>query len=184
MGISAAETIALALGLPVLGVPCFDVMAAEWVRRASKHELQPEVQSCNTVLPVLDARQQAVSTAVYEVDLAAGNVARKCDDRLISPGDVAKLIGQAGSAALFGPGVEPYINDWPVSATLHIDPVPVQPASVGLAARRIWPDLVTRLTEAAGKRVEIRYFRPIMAQTIAQREAQKSQQVSHPVAGA
>lgn len=160
IGIATAEAIGFALDKPVIGVSCLDAMALQYVMAddfdvALKRELWP----------VLDARRDEVMTARFLYD--NGELTRAGGDMLIDP---ARLHEQAQRQAIaFGSGIPPYEGRFD-HEHLHVDPAEftLKPSSIALQAYRQHAEFA----DAAAierKPVEPRYFRRVLAKTIAER---------------
>jgi tRNA threonylcarbamoyladenosine biosynthesis protein TsaB len=167
IGIATAEAIGYALGKPAVGVPCFDAMALQCVMAddfdvALKRELWP----------VLDARRDEVMTARFLYD--NGELTRASGDMLVDP---ARLHEQAQRQAIvFGSGVPPYEGRFDHDH-LFVDrrEFEIKPSSVALQAYRQLADFSPGSNEGAAierKPVEPRYFRRVLAKTIAERAKQ------------
>lgn len=170
VGVAAAEAIGLALSIPVLGVPCFEVMVEEWLRAA-----RDRVHAPLLLIPALDARQHACACAVFSHDPATNTILRLSDDLVLAPEELPHAITGASRSAthatIFGQGATAYAPLFPGTLRVESERLDIRPATVGVAAFRCWPDLAQALASAP-PRVAIRYFRPISAKTIAERQAQ------------
>lgn len=158
IGVSCAETLGLALGVPVLGVNCLLVMAVEALTRGI-------AGSESILVPALDARQGEVATQAF----------RRDGDKLLSLSETMTLpparLGEVCSEGLvFGQGCAAYPDQFPDAFTLEAKDIGLRPSSTLAAAQLQYPDLCERAWEA-GKRVIIEYFRPITAKTLVEREA-------------
>ncbi|MBX3461442.1 MAG: tRNA (adenosine(37)-N6)-threonylcarbamoyltransferase complex dimerization subunit type 1 TsaB [Planctomycetes bacterium] len=162
IGIATAEAIGFALGKPVIGVPCFDAMAVQYVMRDDF-----EIELKRELWPVLDARRNEVMTARMLYD--GGRLERATGDVLVDP---AKLHEQAQRQAIvFGSGVPPYEGKFDHNHLLvDIAGFEVKPSSVGLQAVRQLAD--AELAALPRKPVEPRYFRRVLAKTVEERARQ------------
>lgn len=165
IGIAAAQTIGYALDKPVIGVPCFDAMAVQYVMRDDFGvELKRELW------PVLDARRNEVMTARIVYD--NGRLARATGDLLVAP---EKLHEQAERQAIvFGSGVPPYEGKFDHQYLLvDIAGFNLKPSAVALQASR-------QLAEAPGAAglprtpLEPRYFRRVLAKTVQERADERA----------
>lgn len=180
VGVAAAEAISLVLGIPVLGVPCFEVMCEELLRAGGF--CAGDAGDAGVVLiPALDARQGACSAAAFSYQPRADVLTRLCPDSLVPPEEIQSLAagvtgggGGHTDTVLFGQAADAYAGRYPGSVTVKSGRLDIRPATVGMAALRLWPEIGAALESARGRRVEIRYFRPIMAKTIAERQSQSA----------
>jgi len=161
IGQAAAETIALVLGIPVLGVPALEVMCEE----ALQLGLIPD--DATTLLPALDARRGEFVCARFEK--RDEMLARDCDDEVIPPAKLCEFAPDGG--VLFGDAARIYAAEIPSGFTLISDEIALRASSVGLAAWRMWSEQLNDPASIAIARVELSYFRPVLAQTVAERQA-------------
>jgi hypothetical protein len=100
---------------------------------------------------------------------------------LVSPEDIASTLhgendplsnsSREKSIIVFGQAASVYRARFPDHVTVQPERFDIRPASVGMAALRYWNDIAATLEASRDKRVDIRYFRPISAKTIAERQA-------------
>lgn len=168
IGMACAATIASVLDVPMTGVDALDIMAlqfAETVNGGLGNDAE--------LWPLLDARRGQAMTACFKVE--DGVITREGDQELLEP---AQIIERASDAAmLFGTGLPPYreqFNDAPL--TCIDDEFGIQPRFSAFAA---WRDLAQYDSADAVPRdpVPPNYFRPVLAQTIAERAKQAEQAV-------
>jgi tRNA threonylcarbamoyladenosine biosynthesis protein TsaB len=160
IGLSTAAALGHALDKPVVGVPCFDAMVLQYVMADDF-----DVELKREIWPVLDARRGEVMTARFEYD--NGEFTRATADMLVAPD---KLHEQAARQAIvFSTGVGPY-EDRFNHDHLFVDrnEFALKPSSVALQAFR----QLAEVEDAASierKLVQPRYFRRVLAKTIAER---------------
>lgn len=163
IGIATAAAIGFALDMPVVGVPCFDVMALQYA------SIMPRAATVDAELwPVLDARREEVMTATFRV--AGGALSRATEDKLLSP----EALCEAASprAIVFGGGLAAYPGKWDQSKlTLVPADFATSAVYVGVAA---WRRLARVQAAAQIPRtpVQPRYFRVVTAKTIEERTRQ------------
>lgn len=163
IGLATAAALGFALDKPVVGVPCFDAMVLQYVSAPGfDGKLKCELW------PVLDARQDEVMTARFT--FAEGEFTRASDDQLLAP---EKLHEHAAAEAIvFGPGVTPYAAKFNSKHLLvAADEFALKASSVGRQAARQLAGLAD-LTTLQREPVEPRYFRRVMAKTVAERAVQ------------
>lgn len=160
IGLALAAGLGHGLNRPVVGVPCFEAMALQFVLQAGAN---PKVET--ELWPVLDARREEVMTArfTWQGDV----VARVGEDRLVTPEQLGEQA--APGAIVFGSGLPAYPGRWD-QARLKINAgeFVLGPGSLGLAAQLQLaavkdPALISRAP------VVPRYFRQVTAKTIAER---------------
>ncbi|MCC6465821.1 MAG: tRNA (adenosine(37)-N6)-threonylcarbamoyltransferase complex dimerization subunit type 1 TsaB [Planctomycetes bacterium] len=160
IGLASAAGIGRALERPVLGVPCFDAMAVQYVG-AQNFNIRTRCE----LWPVLDARRDEVMTA--RLEYAAGQLKRLSPDELLAPEVLRERA--AHGAVVFGAAV-PVYQDRLKREEILLDrrEFVLTAAAVGLQA---WRQLSTvedwrQLPLSA---VAPRYFREITAKTVEQR---------------
>jgi tRNA threonylcarbamoyladenosine biosynthesis protein TsaB len=156
IGLATAAAIGFAFDKPVVGVPCFEAMVLQYVSASGF-----DVKLKRELWPVLDARRDEVMTARFEY--AGGRFARATSDKLVAPG---KLHEEAAlQAIVFGEASKYEFN----KDHLFIDKAEflLKPSSVALAA---WLELAGKdLVTLARTPVQPRYFRRVLAKTVAER---------------
>ncbi len=165
IGIAAAQTIGYALERPVIGVPCFDAMAVQYVMRDDFG-----VDLKRELWPVLDARRNEVMTARIVYD--NGRLARATGDILVAP---EKLHEQAERQAIvFGSGVQPYEGKFDHQyLLLDIAGFDLKPSAVALQASRQLAD-VADAADLPRTPLEPRYFRRVLAKTVQERASERT----------
>ncbi|MCK6439073.1 MAG: tRNA (adenosine(37)-N6)-threonylcarbamoyltransferase complex dimerization subunit type 1 TsaB [Planctomycetes bacterium] len=158
VGLAAAETFAFVHKIPVVGIGAMEAMCEELLR--SDALLKSSGALC--LIPCLDARQDEVMAAAFLWD--GTKLTRTQHDMLVIPEQLGRLAGK-DEALAFGSGA--FVYRGRISLPVHAENVEILPASVGLAAFRHKPD--TFFETAPGARVQLRYFRPVMAKTIVER---------------
>jgi len=179
IGVAAAEAISLALEIPSIGVPGFEVMCEEWIRQQRESGKTDDLRV--VLIPALDARQDACSAAAFDWDVQTNRLQRLCDDVLVPPEEIASIVHSANDLPsnsncetpiiVFGQAATIYRERFPAQVIVQPERIDIRPASVGMAALRYWNDIAATLEASRDKRVDIRYFRPISAKTIAERQA-------------
>jgi tRNA threonylcarbamoyladenosine biosynthesis protein TsaB len=159
IGLATAATIGYAFDKPVVGVGCFEAMVLQYVSAPGF-----EVKAKHELWPVLDARRDEVMTARFEY--ADGRFTRASGDKLVSP---AKLHEEAQRLAIvFGEASKYEFNQ----DHLFIDKreFVLKPGSVAMAA---WRELADE-DPATLPRIPVqpRYFRRVLAKTVAERAAE------------
>ncbi|GII98663.1 tRNA threonylcarbamoyladenosine biosynthesis protein TsaB [Sediminihabitans luteus] len=144
VGLVTARTFALALGVPVLGVPSLDAVAAQAV-------LDLALVADDAVLVATDARRKQVYRAHYVVETADGpygvpRLVRTHDFDVCAASDAAALAadGVGARAVAVGPGVGLYADAFAGLRTapdVALDPVVL--ARLALARRDAGEDLPT-----------------------------------------
>lgn len=94
IGMAAAKGIAMAAGIPVLGVASLDGLAVQCMETARQ------------VCCVLDARKGQVYRAFYRYDLTARSMLRQGAIEALTPEELMLQIDQP--TVLAGPGIQPY----------------------------------------------------------------------------
>jgi tRNA threonylcarbamoyladenosine biosynthesis protein TsaB len=159
IGLATAATIGFAFDKPVLGVPCFEAMVLQYVSAPGF-----DMKLRRELWPVLDARRDEVMTARFEYD--DGRFTRAGGDKLVSPG---KLHEEAQRLAIvFGEAAKFEFNQ----DHMFIDKreFVLKPGSVALAA---WRELAGKDPASLPRKpVEPRYFRRVLAKTVAERAAE------------
>jgi tRNA threonylcarbamoyladenosine biosynthesis protein TsaB len=97
IGAAYAKGLALASGLPIVGVPSIDAMAA-----CAMANVQAGIGA--TICPILDARRGEVYSALYR--LTADGLEKIIDDRVVKPADLR--VGLADEPILVGEDVQRY----------------------------------------------------------------------------
>lgn len=164
IGLTAAVTLCYALDRPAVGVPCFDVMAAQY---ALSGELDMAFKG--ELWPVLDARRGEVMTARYLYN--KGVLERAGADQLVAPSDFSRHA--AAGAIVFGSGLTPYINEFKAQMTFSCGPAAFNLSASSLAIQA-YRQLLNVDTHAGIERrlIEPRYFRRVLAKTTAERAAE------------
>lgn len=163
IGLATAAAIGFALDCPVIGVPCFAAMALQYV---SGDDF--DVELIRELWPVLDARRDEAMTARFEYD--NGKLVRASEDMLVAPD---KLHQQAAhQAIIFGSGVAAYTDSF-AHENLFVDKgeFEINPSSVALQAWRQLADVEDPKT-IERKPIEPRYFRRVLAKTVAERASE------------
>ncbi|MBZ0135709.1 MAG: tRNA (adenosine(37)-N6)-threonylcarbamoyltransferase complex dimerization subunit type 1 TsaB [Planctomycetes bacterium] len=163
IGLATAAALGFALDRPVIGVPAFDAMVMQYVSREDF-----DVSLRRELWPCLDARRDEVMTARFVY--ADGRMVRASDDMLVAP---EKLHEQAAhQAIIFGSGVKPY-EDRFTHENLFVDKVEfeIKPGSIAMHAWRQLAEIEDAKT-IERKPVEPRYFRRVLAKTIAERASE------------
>ncbi len=122
IGVTAAKTLAWALGAKLVGVSSLEALAHDALACA------PEGTS--RLVPGLDAYQGEVYAATFELD-GKGAVVRTSDDAAAKPAELASTL-RAGDH-VFGPGVAKYAAELalPAGATSAPSPLVPRAATVG-----------------------------------------------------
>jgi tRNA threonylcarbamoyladenosine biosynthesis protein TsaB len=94
IGVTAAKTLAWALGCDLVGVPTLEALAREAIVNGL-----PE--GTRRLVPVVDARQREVYAAVF--DLEGADVTRSSEDEAMSPSDLSGRLRASDHA--FGTGM-------------------------------------------------------------------------------
>lgn len=136
VGLVTARTTALALGVPVLGVPSLDAVAAE---TATDLGLHPD----DEIVVATDARRRQVYWARYAVVAVDGPYGvpelRRTDEFEVSPASDVPTEG----ASVAGQGTELYPDDLSASDDVALTPDPVVIARLALARRAAGDDQPT-----------------------------------------
>lgn len=161
IGLATAAAIGFALGKPVAGVPCFETMALQYVLADAF-----DMNFRGELWPVLNARRGEVMTARFT--FAGGELARREEDRLYAP--QALVEAAAEGAQVFGEGLEALGAVDFSAKKLVRGPLsfPLRPRSTALQAFRQLSN-VASAADLPREPVVPRYFRPILAKTIAER---------------
>jgi tRNA threonylcarbamoyladenosine biosynthesis protein TsaB len=158
IGLATAATIGYAFDKPVVGVGCFEALVLQYVSAPGF-----DVKRKRELWPVLDARRDEVMAARFEYD--NGRFTRAGGDKLVSP---AKLHEEAQRLAIvFGEASKYEFNQ----DHLFLDKreFVLKPSSVALAA---WRELAGKDPASLPRTpVEPRYFRRVLAKTVAERAA-------------
>jgi len=159
IGLAAAAAIGFALDRPVVGVPCFDAMALQYLASA-----QVDEGASIEFWPVLDARRGEVMTARFLYE--NGQLTRQSEDELLAPEVLCERA--ANKAVVFGSGLPAYPGRWDTSkVAVDAAQFALGAASVGIQA---WHQVKgIERAQLPRKRVEPRYFRQVTARTIAER---------------
>lgn len=160
VGVSAAETLGLALDIPVLGVPCLEVMCEEFLRDGDQ-------QRDGVLIPALDARRDEVMAAAFFY--TSRELVRHGDDRVLPPGKLHEL---SLTGTVFGEGARVYRDRFPPGFEVRGEAFAIRPGSVALSAARLVPNALANPATLERKRVDISYFRPVLAKTVAERQAE------------
>ncbi len=94
IGVTAAKTLAWALGCDLLGVPTLEALAREAVA-------QGVPEGTRRVVPVVDARQREVYAAVFDIE--GDGIKRATDDAAVPPAELAAELREGDH--VFGTGV-------------------------------------------------------------------------------
>lgn len=158
IGVSAAETIGLALEIPVIGVDGLEVMAWQALHDGDWSE--------GTLIAALDARQGEVSAQAFE--RSGDSIAPTSKLRRLSASDCS---GLAASALAYGQAAPIYRDSFPEGFAVHAEEVRLSPQAL-LSA--LWRQRGAGFAShaKAGTRIKIEYFRPVTAKTIKEREAE------------
>lgn len=163
IGLSTAAAIGYALDVPVVGVPCFDAMALQYVMRDDF-----DVSLKRELWPALDARRGEVMTAKFEYD--DGALERAGGDKLVAPGRLHEEAQH--QAVVFGSGIPPYVDEFDdVHLFVDRDEFHLSPVATGLQAYKQLA-AVGDPAEIERKPVEPRYFRRILAKTVKERSGE------------
>lgn len=160
IGLASAAAIGRALERPVLGVPCFDAMAVQYVG-AQNFNIRTRCE----LWPVLDARREEVMTA--RLEYAAGVLKRLSPDELLAPETLRDRA--AHGAVVFGAAVPVYHE------RLKREEIILDRREFVLTAAAVGMQAWRQLSDAPDWRqlplapVAPRYFRDITAKTIEQR---------------
>ncbi len=159
VGIASAQALGFAYQTPVFGVPCLDALCEEALQQGLFK------QDC-TILAGLDARHGQFVCALFSYQ--AGEIQRLKEDRLISPQELTDFAPK--ESLLLGNFIKSYEQDLQLDLFNPLAELDFpSPSSVGLSAQRLFQN---RLSQAGQiKPVALRYFRPVQAQTIAERQA-------------
>jgi len=151
IGVTAARTLAQALGVPCIGLPTLDVIAHAFSSTGA------------TVCVVVDASRQEVYAAVYECSGSAPN--RLTEIRAMAPGALADLLGERGEEKILiaGDGLVSYREalieplgaraevasrlTWYPRAGHLVTLAALQPSAVGSGFEHVRP-IYTRLSDA------------------------------------
>lgn len=103
IGLSTAKGIALARGVPLIGLSSLECLALS-------------AGAAGLVAPVIDARRGEIFTGLYEISLTAGRpeARRLADDRVIEPSAFGQLLEEIGAdrpPLLIGNGVARYPDE-------------------------------------------------------------------------
>ncbi len=134
IGLSAAKGMAYSLGLPIIGVPCLDVMARGVPAR-------PGTRLC----PMIDAKKRQVFTSIYEV-IGQGGVNRISPFMAVRADSFFNFIEVGDCCLLFGDGVRVYRESLEASLKARKDispdgvifiedPHPPRPGLLGVMAQ-------------------------------------------------
>jgi tRNA threonylcarbamoyladenosine biosynthesis protein TsaB len=160
IGLALAAGLGHGLNRPVVGVPCFEAMALQFVLQTG-----PGPKAETELWPVLDARREEVMTARFTWQ--GDRMTREGQDLLVAPEQLGEQAAQG--AIVFGSGLPAYPGRWD-QARLKVNAgeFMLGAGSLGLAAQLQLagvkdPVLIPRAP------VMPRYFRQVTAKTIAER---------------
>lgn len=156
VGLAAAEMLALVHDIPLLAVPCMDALCEAAIRQG--------VDS-GALLPALDARRGFAVGARFHWN--GETLARLTEDELQEP----VALFEEGGMVLGDAGV--VYADQLGKAVAFEGRNELLASDLGLAALRLYRSAsdASALRQITTRRVELAYFRPIMAQTVAERQA-------------
>jgi tRNA threonylcarbamoyladenosine biosynthesis protein TsaB len=133
VGLSTAKGLAFALGLPVVGVPTLEVLAAPLAAARCAYP----------ICPMLDAKRQEVYTALFSAD-SEGGLKKMMEDEAISP---LKLLGQLAErresilflgtgALLYEDEIKKRLGDFAILVS-RLDPYPSPSMVAALGMKRL-----------------------------------------------
>lgn len=94
VGSSTAKGLCFGAGIPLIGVPTLDILAAQ---------AQPQAGGFDFIVPMIDARRMEVYTAVYERKADAFERISEVEPRVIDGGSFADILAR-GRALFIGDG--------------------------------------------------------------------------------
>jgi len=161
IGLSTVKGLAMALGIPVIGIPTLDALASN-------------ITACSgdVVCPVMDARRSEIYTAVY-AGTASGQLERITEYMAVPPADLPGLIPPCERMLLLGDGVglcDEHVGravGSVVRAKEHVSHA--RASAVGILAHERW------LKGNAGD--DIQAMAPIYVRASAAEEKQKSKRL-------
>ena len=129
IGLAAAQGLALAAGIPLVGVETLDALAMACVGVTDR------------ICPVLDARKQEVYTALYRPGDGNGYPVRLSADQAVGPDELTDIIDRP--TVMAGPGVAVYKEVFTKNSCIRLLPASLahpRALYVGLLAERMLAD--------------------------------------------
>jgi len=130
IGLAAAQGLALAAGIPLVGVETLDALALACIGVREER-----------ICPVLDARKQEVYTALYRPGDGNGYPVRLSADQAVGPDELTDMIDRP--TVMAGPGVAVYREVFAKNSCIRLLPASLahpRAMYVGLLAERMLAD--------------------------------------------